>query len=361
MKPGTYWYAMQTPGGEPQGYARLVVSTVDEGAKRYDWRLRIAFPGGTYEEDRSLTVDTEGRMLGATFAAGGSEVEARRENGNLVGRVRTAEGEEQPLELAVEDDALSGMGFVLATTLPRETGRTLTFADYNESAGFRAEGRARVVVGERVSVPLPEGDADAWHVVLTREDGNELPLWVDDDGVLVRADWGGGNLMVLHAEPTEHLFDPAPPAVRVVEPEKDEQLVMEGEIPGADPKELFRWWTEPDRLEQWWPHEAEVGTGEGEPYRLRWTEPAWFLDGIIGRYEPGRHLAFSWVWAHRPEAPPLEVEVDFEDAPEGTHLRITQGPYRDLDEDRKERVGHRQGWEVVCTRLADAVARSAPA
>ena len=55
--------------------------------------------------------------------------------------------------------------------------------------------------------------------------------------------------------------------------------------------------------------------------------------------------------------PPLEVEVDFEDRPDGTLLRISQGPYRDTDEDRQERNGHRQGWEAVCARLADAVAK----
>mgnify|MGYP001813822035 CR=1 FL=1 len=341
------------------GSARILVAEAEAGATRYDWRLRIAFPGGTYEEDRSLTVDAEGRLEAATFEGGGAHVRARRDGARLVGNLRPPEGEETELDLEVEDDAMSGMGFVLATTLPRETGASLSFADYNESAGFSAEGRAKVVVGERVTAPLPQGDVPAWQVVLTREGGNELPLWVNDDGVLVCADWGGGNLMVLHGEPTEHLFEPAPPAVRVVEPEKPDQLVMEGEIAGATPKELFGWWTQAERLEQWWPHEAEVGSAEGEPYRLRWKEPAWFLDGVISHYEPPHALAFTWVWAHRPEAPPLEVEVDFEDAPEGTLLRITQGPYRDTDEDRQERMGHRQGWEAVCSRLAAVVTEGA--
>lgn len=356
MKPGTYWYAMQTPEGEPQGYARLLVVEDEGDTTRYDWRLRIAFPGGTYEEDRSLTLDDAGRLVAASYEGPGTVVTARREAGRIVGSVRASGGEEHPLDLEVEDDASTGMGFVLATRLPRESGQELSFADYNESSGFAAEGRARMVVGECVSVLLPRGEVLAWQVVLSRESGNELPLWIDEDGVLVQADWGGGNLMVLHEEPTEHLYEPAPPIVRVVDSSPD-QLVMEGEIPGVLPRDLFRWWTEASLLERWWPHEAEVGTGEGEPYRLRWTEPAWFLDGLITRYEPGRMLGFTWAWAHRPDAPPLEVEVDFEDATDATRLRITQGPYRDTDEDRGEREGHRQGWEAVCARLADAVSK----
>lgn len=361
MRTGTWWYAMQTPEGEPQGFARLLVVAEEGGATRYDWRLRIAFPGGTYEEDRSLVLDADLRMLAASYEGQGARVEARREGGRLVGTARPADGEPTPIDLAVEDDALSGMGFVVAASLPRETGHARDFADHNEADGFRPEGRARLVVGEPCTVSLPGGDVPARRVVLTRASGNDLPLWVDDDGVLVQADWGGGNLMVRHAESTEHLFDPAPPTVQEVEPAASGRLVMEGSIAGAAPKELFRWWTEADLLERWWPHEAEVGRAEGEPYRLRWKEPAWFLDGVISRYEPPRALAFTWVWAHRPEAPPLEVEVDFEDVPEGTRLRVTQGPYRDRDEDRQERAGHRRGWEAVCARLADAVAKARPA
>jgi uncharacterized protein YndB with AHSA1/START domain len=359
MRPGVYWYAMQDPAGAPQGYARLLVVAEGDDGTRYDWRLRIAFPGGTYEEERSLTLDAAGRMVAASFEGTGAAVQARRQGDRLVGTARSADGKEEPVDLRVEDDALSGMGFVRAADLPRESGRALSFADYDESAGFRAAGRAEIRVGEREPAPLPGGEVEAWRIVLTRADGNELPLWVDDAGVLVQADWGGGNLMVLHDEPTEHLFEPAPPMLRTVEPELREQLVLEGEIAGASPRELFTWWTRADRLERWWPHEAEVGEAEGEPFRLRWEEPAWFLDGVITRYEPGRLLAFTWTWEHLPDAAPLEVEVDFEDAPGGTRLRITQGPYRDSDDDRKERAGHRRGWEVVCTRLADAVAQGA--
>jgi len=359
VKEGDYWYAMQDPRGEPQGYARLVVRRDAGGASTFDWTLRIAFAGGTYEEDRSLTLDEGGTLLAAGYRCGESEVRVRREGRRLVGIRRGDDGGETPIDLEVPDDALSGMGFVRAASLPHETGARLAFSDFNEAAGFAAEGRAELVVGERERVGLPGGEVDAWRVVLTREVGAELPLWIDEEGVLVCADWGGGNLMVLHPSSTEHLFAPRPPVVTEVASRTADQLVMEGVVPGASPRELFRWWTEPDRLERWWPHEAEVGAAEGEPYRLRWKEPDWFLDGVITRYEPPRLLAFAWVWAHRPEAPPLEVEVDFEDAEGGTRLRLTQGPYRDTDEDRKERDGHRQGWEVVCARLADAVAREA--
>lgn len=35
MKRGGYWYAMQNPEGAPQGYARLVVEDIGNGAQRF--------------------------------------------------------------------------------------------------------------------------------------------------------------------------------------------------------------------------------------------------------------------------------------------------------------------------------------
>ena len=169
--------------------------------------LKLAFPGGTYEEERTATHDAAGRTLAATYAAAGEKVELERRGGRMQGTRRVGD-ETSPIDVAVSDDALAGMGFVLAADMPFEVGATRPFTDYNEAQGLLREGEASfTVVGtERLGV---EGTAiETWKVVLRRADGRELPLWIDGERKIVRVDWGGGNQMVIRPGPTRHLFRP---------------------------------------------------------------------------------------------------------------------------------------------------------
>ena len=100
------------------------------------------------------------------------------------------------------------LGFVLAAALPPEKGYERGHADYNEAQAFASEGRCTFLVGDTELLQLPEGRVESRRNVLRRADGRELPLWVDGAGRLVQADWGGGNLMVLHPESTQSLFNP---------------------------------------------------------------------------------------------------------------------------------------------------------
>ncbi len=208
MKTGAFWYAMQDPAGAPQGYARLQVQSLDHGAQRFLWDLHLAFPGGAYEEERGAVFAAGGKMLEASYLDAERTVEAKRQGTRLVGILRQGEAE-SPIDVRVEEDAIAGMGFVLVTTLPSEAGYEQGHADYNEAQAFAAEGRCAFVVGERELLRLPEGEVEVRRSVLRRSDGRELPLWVDGAGRLVQADWGGGNLMVLHPESTQSLFRPS--------------------------------------------------------------------------------------------------------------------------------------------------------
>lgn len=205
VKAGEFWYAMQDPSGEPQGYAHLQVEDLEHGTQRFRWDLHLAWPGGSYEEERGAVFAASGKMLEASYLDAKRTVEAKREGTRLVGVLRAGETED-PIDLAVEDDAMSGMGFVLAASLPDDEGYEQSHADYNEVRAFESAGRCILAVGSREVLRLPEGAVETRRNVLRRADGQELPLWVDGVGRLVQADWGGGNLMVLHPESTQSLF-----------------------------------------------------------------------------------------------------------------------------------------------------------
>ena len=355
MKQGEHWYSMQDPEGEPQGYARLVVSAEDEGARRVEWELHLAFPGGTYEEARSAVFDAEGGMLSATYEDAGSRVEAERRGERLVGRVVKGD-EEQPLDMPFEADAVGGMGFMLACDLPFEAGHRQAHHDYNEAQGFKPEGSLTLDVRGAETLQLPGGAVSAWKMVLTRQGGSELPIWVDADRRIVQTDWGGGNLMIVSESSTEHLFQPAPPLVVPMDPDDLSAMVVEGVLEGAEPDRVFAFFTDPERLKRWWPQEAEVGDGVGGPYVLAWPQAEWTLRGEITTWAPGRELGFTWAWDHMPERPTYRVEVTLEAAEGGTRLRIRQGPYGDAEADQKDRHGHLEGWQSVTARLQAALA-----
>jgi len=206
MKHGEFWYGMAETEGDPYGFARLALHEVPEGVA-CDWELRLAFPGGTYEEERSAVHDARHRTRAATWAAAGERVELQRVGDRRVGRRVTEEGETR-IDVAVEDDALAGMGFVLAADLPFEAGATYAFHDYNEAQGLVPEGEAAFVVAGPEALEVDGTLHETWKVLLRRSDGREMPIWVDPERRIVRVDWGGGNFMTIAPASTRHLFRP---------------------------------------------------------------------------------------------------------------------------------------------------------
>jgi uncharacterized protein YndB with AHSA1/START domain len=251
------------------------------------------------------------------------------------------------------DDAVSGLGFVLAAWMPREADSVLRRADRNDANTFETEGTVTITARGEEALP-GDAEAKAFRYDLARADGRSMPIHVDAEGRIVRIDWGGGTVMELRPESTEHLFRPAPPAVEEVEtgPEK---LVMRGEFPDVEPEAMFALWTTVEGITRWWPPEAEIEAKVGGKFRLSWPGPGWLLVGTVREIKAPQRLAFSWKWAHEPEdAPALEVVVEIAKREEGgSVLTITHGPYEDTPEGRKEREGHRRGWIQFCTRLAE--------
>jgi len=210
MLPGEFWYRMQDADATPHGYARLRVDKADSDGLRIEWDLHVVFDGGgAYEEERSMALDAKDRLVHASYSGNGTRIWARREGEKLMGTAKAADGKESALAVEAPDDAVTGMGFLLATGLPLERGATMTRSDFNEAAGFQPEGKVTLRVEQRETLDHPKGKIKAWKILLERQDGRTLPLWVDDRHVLVQADWGEGNLMVLSEEPTRDLFPAA--------------------------------------------------------------------------------------------------------------------------------------------------------
>jgi len=136
-------------------------------------------------------------------------------------------------------------------------------------------------------------------------------------------------------------------------PSSTDQLVVYGDFHGFTPEELFQYWIRPDLMTQWWPKIAEIDSRVGGAYRFSWPDQNWFLQGIYGLLDPGKHLRFSWTWNHEPGVyEPLWVDVYFAEIDLGTRMSIFHGPYTDSESDQSARQGNIEGWIHFCSLLA---------
>ena len=140
-------------------------------------------------------------------------------------------------------------------------------------------------------------------------------------------------------------------------PSDSERLVVGTFYRGVAPHELYRHWTRPDLLTQWWPQQVVLEAREGGEYHLSWPSMNRHLRGTYTTYEPDSHLAFTWRWDHEPDTPTRHVDVCFEPVGDiGTQLTVTHGTYTQSAKDQEERQGHLEGWTYFLTRLHSALA-----
>jgi uncharacterized protein YndB with AHSA1/START domain len=315
-----------------------------------EWEMKLTYPGGTYEEVRTMLLDAAGVLLSASYRAGGRVIgEARREGGRLVGEALN-EGETVPVDVAVPLDAIAGVSFLFAATIVFEDGVAAKRTDLNEAQGFRSAGTGTFFYKGAEDVEIG-GETRSLRRVEMKRGEDVMTVWVDEERVVTKIDWGGNMLSVLSPESTKHLFRPKPPAVTQMEtgPEK---LVVAGNFPEFPPAELYDHFTKPELLKKWWPQETDIEMRVGGKFQLSWPDPGWTLLGTVKTAEPGRRFAFTWKWKHMPDFPELTVKVDFEPIEGGgTRLTLTHGPYDGSEAHQKEREGHLQGWVHVLARL----------
>lgn len=137
---------------------------------------------------------------------------------------------------------------------------------------------------------------------------------------------------------------------------------------------IWRAWTEPTRLEQWWvpaPTIARVDRLDVQPGGAFVTSMsddghtfAPHTDSIFLIVEPQIRLVFTNAIdsAWRPAAPapvPMTAEITFTEHPDGTDYRVIVRHGEPADRDRHEELGFFDGWGSVMGALAALVEKEA--
>jgi uncharacterized protein YndB with AHSA1/START domain len=145
----------------------------------------------------------------------------------------------------------------------------------------------------------------------------------------------------------------------------DAGLTVRRTIP-APPDEVYRAWTEPAVLIQWFGPPghglatAEMDVRVGGQYRFGMRAlPDGEVAYVRGEYRelaPPARLVFTWSWEEsgKSEARDTVVTVHFREVPTGTEVVLTH----ELLPNQKEYESHEQGWRGVLLKLEERFART---
>lgn len=355
IQTGEFWYRALDAEGRTEGYMRLVVDrTAGEGIKG-SWEMKLAYPGGSYCESRSMEITKELSLIaGSMEVEGGPSGKIRQGEGKLEGSGRKASGaEEKEVVIDGGSHTSAGLTVLFALAMPRAAeAKLMTLEEISLQGVPSIAGWVEVRPGRKVELEREGKTEETWKFEIAREKGPKMQVWVTAEGAIAQIEWGGGSLLVLSSTPTKDLFREIPAAVKDISTSK-ESLVVQGDFPGFTPQELFDHHTKPELIAKWWAPKAEVGDKVGGAHVLSWPEQKWTLRGEITAWEPGKKFGFTWKWDHEPkEKPALTVTIDF--APlegGGTRMTITHGPYADTAEAKEERDGHIEGWKFFASKL----------
>lgn len=126
----------------------------------------------------------------------------------------------------------------------------------------------------------------------------------------------------------------------------------------ADPERVFRAWTEPTALRQWWcppgwiAGEIELDLRVGGRYRIAMEQPGGServaVSGTFLEVAAPRRLVYTWLWEDAfPDMPETVVTVEFDGSNGETVLTIRHDNFGDP----ATRHQHRSGWMMACNRL----------
>ena len=126
---------------------------------------------------------------------------------------------------------------------------------------------------------------------------------------------------------------------------------------------VFRAWTDPRLLEQWWGPPgfkcplAQVDLRTGGAYRLGMQPPVgetFYLGGVFREVKPPERLVYTWKWEEDTEATgETLVTVEFKDLGARTEVVLTHERFPDAGA-----VGrHGDGWNGCLESLAHLLAR----
>ncbi len=152
-------------------------------------------------------------------------------------------------------------------------------------------------------------------------------------------------------------------AVREGSPD-DRTLVIE-RVFKAPPDEVFKAWTDPQILVQWWGPEGHhvpeyaMDVREGGAWRsvmMSDKGEAHTVSGVYREIAPPKRLVMTWAWEQPNGGRGHEtvVELSFEPAPEGTRMRLVQRLFQSVE----QRDNHRLGWNSTFNKLEALSAKS---
>ncbi len=137
----------------------------------------------------------------------------------------------------------------------------------------------------------------------------------------------------------------------------------------APPEKLFRAWTEPDLIVQWFaPHpwcveaaEMDVRPGGRSRIVMRGPDGAEAVsEGVYLEVVPNRRLVFTDAYAKawQPSAHPfLTILVDFVPVQDKTHYVARARHWTAEDLAHHEQLGFHKGWALCVDQLTELVAR----
>jgi uncharacterized protein YndB with AHSA1/START domain len=132
----------------------------------------------------------------------------------------------------------------------------------------------------------------------------------------------------------------------------------------ASPERIFRAWTQPAALREWWcppgwtAGEIEIDLRVGGTYRIAMTRRANVGAGIAvsGRFievRPPDRLVYTWQWEGAfPDMPETLVTLELQGSSDETLLTLRHEGFRESG----SRQQHRSGWMSACGRLDREVA-----
>lgn len=127
----------------------------------------------------------------------------------------------------------------------------------------------------------------------------------------------------------------------------------------APREKVFKAWTDPQELKNWWGPAgyttpgAEIDLRVGGAYRIAMRSPEGVVYDLYGVYqvvEPPRMLVYTWNWrgTRRDDIGETLVTVEFHELKQGTEIILTHERFPD----QRACDEHDWGWNATLDRLA---------
>jgi uncharacterized protein YndB with AHSA1/START domain len=144
----------------------------------------------------------------------------------------------------------------------------------------------------------------------------------------------------------------------------DRTLIIERVFKAA-PEKVFKAWTDPTILVQWWGPEGfsvpecEMDVRAGGSWRTTMVSPkgdGHTVSGLYREISPPNRLVMTWGWQQEGQrGHETVVEVTFEPVSTGTRMRLVQSVF----ESSSSRDAHSEGWNSTFNDLERYLVRGA--